>query len=182
MNTPSFTAEASLYKSEHVYRGYSGAAGIDAAVNVVPAQQTFCGLACYAACAGAGGVCGAACLLQLLALAEIGPLDVAVFIACLGACGGGAATCAAGCGPCSACATCTNCHSTAIGWCFCSGENCGWGSPCCAGSGGGGGGGGGPLCCPRGTRCSCGGRCVNLKGGGQACIDGQCLGPNQQCN
>lgn len=46
---------------------------------------------------------------------------------------------------------------------------------------GGGGGGGGPQCCPRGTRCSCGGRCVNLKGGGQACTDGVCLGPNQQC-
>ena len=45
-----------------------------------------------------------------------------------------------------------------------------------------------PMCCPPGSTCSCGGRCVNLKGGGQACIDpstgqaGQCLGPNQHCN
>jgi hypothetical protein len=29
------------------------------------------------------------------------------------------------------CKTCTNCHSTWIGWCFCNGQNCGWGSPCC---------------------------------------------------
>ncbi len=29
------------------------------------------------------------------------------------------------------CQTCTNCHSTWIGWCFCNGKNCGWGSPCC---------------------------------------------------
>jgi hypothetical protein len=45
-----------------------------------------------------------------------------------------------------------------------------------------------PMCCPWGKTCSCGGRCVNLKGGGQACIDpstgeaGQCLGPNEHCN
>jgi hypothetical protein len=43
------------------------------------------------------------------------------------------------------------------------------------------------LCCPPGMRCSCGGRCVNLKGGGQACLDlvageaGQCLPHGAQC-
>lgn len=29
------------------------------------------------------------------------------------------------------CAACTNCHKTDIGWCFCNGKNCGWGSSCC---------------------------------------------------
>ena len=51
-------------------------------------------------------------------------------------------------------------------------------SAACAGNGGGGGGGGGPLCCPRGTSCSCGGTCVPGKG----CVGGQCLGKGQVCN
>ena len=29
------------------------------------------------------------------------------------------------------CEACTNCHKTSIGWCFCDGKNCGWGSHCC---------------------------------------------------
>jgi hypothetical protein len=47
----------------------------------------------------------------------------------------------------------------------------------------GGGGGGGPpppLCCPPGTQCKCGGKCV-MVGGRLTCVDGECLGPRQQC-
>jgi hypothetical protein len=44
----------------------------------------------------------------------------------------------------------------------------------------GGGGGGGSLCCPVGTSCRCGGRCVNVNGQ-LRCVDGMCLRPNQQC-
>jgi len=44
-------------------------------------------------------------------------------------------------------------------------------------SSGGGGGGGPPPCCPLGTSCRCGGRCVPGKG----CIGGACLRPGESC-
>lgn len=39
------------------------------------------------------------------------------------------------------------------------------------------GGGGLHLCCPYGTTCRCGGKCVPGKG----CVGGVCLRPNQEC-
>ena len=47
------------------------------------------------------------------------------------------------------------------------------------GTGGGGGGGGLRPCCPTGSRCC--GECVNLRGGGQSCEHGPCIGPHESC-
>jgi hypothetical protein len=45
MAIPGYSAEASLYKTTRLYRGYSGVAGVDAGPNVV-AQQIDCSLGC----------------------------------------------------------------------------------------------------------------------------------------
>jgi hypothetical protein len=42
---------------------------------------------------------------------------------------------------------------------------------------GGGGGGRSDFCCPLGTNCRCGGKCVP----GEGCVGGKCLRPNQEC-
>jgi hypothetical protein len=47
------------------------------------------------------------------------------------------------------------------------------------GGGGGGGGGGGSPCCPFGTSCRCGGRCVQMDG--RVVCTGQCLTPREAC-
>lgn len=53
------------------------------------------------------------------------------------------------------------------------------------GNGGGGAGGvGGQRCCPIGTKCSCGGKCMKVYGDGGVrveCVDGVCLRPNEKC-
>src|ERR1700674_3758105 len=138
MRLPSFTGEASLYKTGRFYRGYSGPAGGDATQSVVLAQQN-CGLDCWTGC----GLSDAACVAQALATCPGG--DFFTVAACLlGKCGIqtlSTALCIYNCPRCGSCDTCTNCHSTDIGWCFCDGQNCGWNSPCCASPPGGGGGG-----------------------------------------
>jgi hypothetical protein len=128
MKMPGFAAEASLYKTSQVYGGYSGAAGGDAALSVVPAQ--FCGDACIATCIlGFGGGCAAVCI-AAFGLPPFWPLLIPCVAA---ACPAMAAACSATCPACPVdpCATCTNCHKTWIGWCFCNGKNCGWTSHCC---------------------------------------------------
>ncbi len=159
MRLPSFTGEASLYKTDWSFRGYSGAAGV-AAQAIVPSQ--LCGWGCYALCGVSAVGCGAACLFST------GPALVACIAA---ACGLAAASCVAECPPtCPECDTCTNCHSTEIGWCFCSGQNCGWNSPCCAPAGAGGGD-HGPGCPPGKIPCPWGDR------GGYICARPPCPRP-----
>jgi hypothetical protein len=47
MAIPGYAAEASLYKTTRLYRGYSGVAGVEEGPNVV-AQQIGCEAACRA--------------------------------------------------------------------------------------------------------------------------------------
>jgi len=51
---------------------------------------------------------------------------------------------------------------------------------CSSDGDGGGSGGGGGLCCPFGSTCKCGGRCMSVNGR-MSCVDGTCLRPNQSC-
>ncbi len=130
MSLPGFTAEESLYKTKGSYGGYDGAAGGTVAPAAISASQ--CGFGCYLWVAEAGGTCGQACIASLALAPAIGPAEIILFGSCLVACGGATAAAASQCPPCPGCDTCTDCHSTDIGWCFCSGQNCGWNSPCCA--------------------------------------------------
>jgi hypothetical protein len=189
MNMPGYAGEASLYTTARFYRGYGLAAGRDAARRVVPSQP--CGSICYDLCGLVGFGCTVGCVSALaIAMAAPPPVDLVLLGAAFGiceaaGCGLGAISCALNCPRCPDCEKCTNCHSTEIGWCFCNGENCGWNSPCCAPPAGFRG--GLPMCCPKGGTCECGGRCVNLKGGGQGCLDPsdgslvECIPPGGQC-
>jgi hypothetical protein len=84
------------------------------------------------------------------------------------------------------CATCTDCHSTAAGLCFCSGSLCGATgvtTSCCATGGGGGGGGGGDggprPCCGRGSKCC--GTCEPLPSGKGFRCDDVCIPHGALC-
>ena len=70
MSIPTFAAEASLYKSTRLYRGYGGRTRLDTASNVVAAAsdcEIACGVAdatCLAACTASGPftpLCWAGC-------------------------------------------------------------------------------------------------------------------------
>jgi hypothetical protein len=38
-----------------------------------------------------------------------------------------------------------------------------------------------PRCCPLGTECRCGGRCVTQADGSVECVHGECLTPTERC-
>jgi hypothetical protein len=84
MNMPALAAEASLYKSTSLYRGYAGRSRLDTASNVVTAAN-----ACEIACGVADAAAIAACAL-------LGPWAVpcwaaaqAATVVCLSRCQGG---------------------------------------------------------------------------------------------
>jgi hypothetical protein len=134
MNMPGFAAESSLYKTAQVYRGYSGVAS--SAGGLAPAQQS-CGFSCILGCAIAGGGCAEGCLTAFLGTSTANPLEAGiagtVLVACLLAnCGLALGDCIFNCPGCDYCTTCTECHNTTFGFCFCNGQNCGSNSPCCA--------------------------------------------------
>ena len=134
MGLPSFTGEASLYKTGQFYRGYSGAAGGDAARGVV--LSAVCGTDCFALCGLVAGGATAGCIVSLLAaLAAPPPVDLVLAGVAFGVCE------ALGVGV-SAIACALNCPSCPDG----------------------GGGGAPPECCPFGRTCRCGGKCVNVNG------------------
>lgn len=62
MNIPGFAAEASLYKTLQMYRGYSGAAGGDAAPIVVPADYLQ---DCLNSCGQQEEICAGVCAVSI---------------------------------------------------------------------------------------------------------------------
>jgi hypothetical protein len=133
MRTPGFTGEASVYKTNNLYRlAAGGSFPTDGSTKVVPQE---CRLFEEVVCGGfiAEGV-----------------------VLCGGLCAAGPEACLA-------------CWAGVLGGAY---DLC----KDCIPAGGGGGGGPAP-CCPVGTTCRCGGKCVP----GQGCVDGVCLRPNQEC-
>jgi hypothetical protein len=152
MNMPSFTAEASLYQTNNHFQSAGGNFPSDGNTTVTPqACGWIKGGICGTVIAGGIVVCTASCL----ASAELGGFPCYLcWAGFLGAAYG----------------YCKDCIPAWMRALIDSSEG-----------GGGGGGSGPPTCCPRGTTCKCGGRCVTNSNGTISCVGGTCLRPNQQC-
>lgn len=155
MNTPRFTANASLYRTALEYHG--GLLGVGTSSVVVPQVSWSCVWNCLGSCWNSGWLGGwwhraelAGCALSLgfsiAAAPELTLPELEGFGECVvGTCDRSVFDCVMNCGDSPSPSP----------------------SPPAPDS-----------CCPRGWRCACGGRCVT----GQGCVGGQCLGPGQQCD
>jgi hypothetical protein len=152
MRMPGFTGEASLYRTDNHYRFAAGSGFVNnGSANIIPQD---CGFWKTLECGFFTAATEAAC--ALLCLSGAPP------VACYG--------CVVGVGGLSVYINCKDCLP---GWLRDILNLVDHG-------GDGGGGGGGSMCCPHNQICSCGGRCVNVNGQ-LRCVDGTCLGPNQEC-
>ena len=97
MSLPRFAAEAALYRTKQVYRGYRGTTGGDEGRGVVPTQ--ICGTDCWAACVSLqGGLCSIPCAIAIATCN--GPWCAITLAFCLIACGGQVVDCILGCPSC----------------------------------------------------------------------------------
>jgi hypothetical protein len=158
MNMPGFSAETSVYRTTNRYR--SAVSASFATDGEMPVTPQDCGIIKGIVCGTAIGIGTTVCTASCLAAANAGPLGGYPCWLCwtgfLGAIGLGG------------CLDCIPQWMLDIIHAF---EN----------AGGGGGGGGVSLCCPVGSTCKCGGRCVTMPDGSMACVGGTCLKPLQSC-